>query len=565
MNDPTQDPGLGADFVLDEQERQAQLSNEQIEEIQQRLNAAQEQELADTEQSMQPPTGGEPLQQQDQGTSTAEPANTNPLKNPDGSINYEALDAEAASVDQTNAERLLAVPTGMVDFGVELFNKLTGVSDEQDAQYGGTGGIPKITEYEDSVAQTVRTISSVVAPTILLQGAGMSLGTKADAVINNPLGKSAFVKFMSQRGVEAGTSVAVGSASDQYAEDNMLGQLKKSWPKTWDFIPDNWATLEGESTDEKRQKNINEDLALGFLIPFVGFAGKLKSSLSEVANIFKAPPTIVGESEQAIKALADMRPAPKSNDLTEELTNYARKQEADLDELGYYNMSKNPEGNVAMKGVHDLYDWNETGMRSVDDFGIVGASVDAVRVAKNKGSVYGRLGNFISEPARKYAITTPGGVEEVTLGLTKQLKDADRYGMEAADWSINFDEISEQGDNLVLELFDPTVGVDEIRKILDPVIVKNEFGVETLTDEGYSGIFRMINDQAKEFTGMDIAKAQAYTATSLSGQIADLSEGVRLNRGSAAVDQAKEKIRDNLAYLQQLRVIVFTILIVFRF
>ena len=95
MNDPTQDPGLGADFVLDEQERQATLSNEQIEEIQQRLDAAQEQELADTEQSMQPPTGGEPLQpQQDPGTSTAEPANASLFKNPDGSINYEALDAE---------------------------------------------------------------------------------------------------------------------------------------------------------------------------------------------------------------------------------------------------------------------------------------------------------------------------------------------------------------------------------------------------------------------------------------------------------------------------------------
>ena len=552
MNDPTQDPGLGADFVLDEQERQATLSNEQIEEIQQRLDAAQEQELADTEQSMQPPTGGEPLQQQDPGPSTAEPAEASLFKNPDGSINYEALDAEAASIDKGNAERLLAIPTGMLDFGIETFNWLTGISAEQDAQYGGTGGLPKITKYEDNVAQAVRSISSVVAPTILLQGAGLAAGTRAQAVVNNPLGKSAFVKFMSQRGIEAGTSVAVGSVSDQYTEDNMMGMIKKSLPPQWDFIPDSWATLEGESTDEMRQKNINEDLALGFIIPFAGQAAKLRSALVNVAADLKKVPQIFGESDQAVKALADMRPAPKGKDLTEELTNYARKQEADLDELGYYNMSKNPEGNVAMKGVHDLYDWNETGMRSVDDFGIVGASVDAARIASNKGTVYGRLRNFISEPALKFGTETPGGVEEITIGLAKQLKDADRYRMDAADWAISFDEIQAQGDNLVLELFDPTVGVDEIRRILDPVITKNEFGAEVLSATGYTDALSSINTMVKNYSGMDVAKAQAYTATSIAGQIADLSEGIRINKGSLSVENAQEKLLDNINFLQQL-------------
>ncbi len=548
MNDPTQDPGLGADFVLDEQERQATLSNEQIEEIQQRLNAAQEQKLADTEQSMQPPTGGEPLQQQDPQPSLTSEEET------DQGIGQGLTYLGQPLGESTNQvrDRLTAVGTGLLDFGVETFNALTGVSAEQDAQYGGTGGIPKITKYEDNVAQTIREISSVVAPTILLQGAGMSLGTKAQAVVNNPLGKSAFVKFMSQRGIEAGASVAVGAVSDQYAEDNMLGQLKKSLPPQWDFIPDNWATLEGESTDEMRQKNINEDLALGFLIPFVGQAAKLRSALVNVAADLKNVPQIFGESDQAVKALADMRPAPKGKDLTEELTNYARKQEADLDELGYYNMSKNPEGNVAMKGVHDLYDWNETGMRSVDDFGIVGASVDAARIASNKGTVYGRLRNFISEPALKFGVETPGAVEEITIGLTKQLKDADRYRMDAADWAISFDEIQAQGDNLVLELFDPTVGVDEIRRILDPVITKNEFGAEVLSGTGYTDALSSINSMVKNYSGMDVAKAQAYTATSIAGQVADLSEGIRINKGSLSIENAQEKLLDNINFLQQL-------------
>ena len=577
MNDPLDYSNVGSEYVLSEEDRNKQLSNEQIEEIQQRVDAYELQQQQLQEQETQPPTGSQTAPTSEQPLPTGE-VTTQPEMDAepfDSSKDYSYYEAQGMSRGEWNRlqmsggigaemegfatdpryafELASAVPVGgVLDPVTDLANKFLPKSAQ----------IPKVTPYENGVASAARAISSVVVPTLAFQAGGFALASKAQGASTtalgagnaiNRLGNTAFMKFLGSRGVEAGASVLVGAFSSEYEQDNFFGTLKKMVPAQYDFIPDDWATLDTDSPDEKRIKNINDDLALGFLIPFVGFLGKFGSAIDEVGNLFKRAPKMVGETSQAKKIIDDLTPAAKSDDAVEELSRYAAKQEADLDELGYYNQAMNPNANVPLKGVNDLYDWNEVGMRSLDDFGIIGASVDAVRVAKNKGSVYGRLGNFISEPARKYAISTPGGVEEVTLGLTKQLKDADRYGMEAADWSINFDEISEQGDNLVLELFDPTVGVDEIRKILDPVIVKNEFGVETLTDEGYAGIFRMINDQAKEFTGMDIAKAQAYTATSLSGQIADLSEGVRLNRGSAAVDQAKEKIRDNLAYLQQLQ------------
>jgi hypothetical protein len=577
MNDPLDYSNVGSEYMLSEEDRNKQLSNEQIEEIQQRVDAYEQQQQQLQEQETQPPTGGQTAPTSEQPLPTGE-VTTQPemAAEPfDPSKDYSYYEAQGMSRGEWNRlqmgggvgsdvegfatdpryamELATAVPIGgVLDPVTELANRFLPKSVQ----------IPKVTPYENGVASAVRSISSVVVPTLAFQGAGFALASKAQKASNtalgagnviNRLGNTAFMKFLGSRGIEAGASVAVGSFSSEYEQDNAFGTLKKMLPAQYDFIPDDWATLDSNSTDEKRIKNINEDLALGFLIPFVGQLGVLGDALGKLKKAFRRPPKMVGETPQAQKIIDGMQPAAKSDDLVEELSRYAAKQEADLDELGYYNQIKNPDATVPLKGVNDLYDWNETGMRSLDDFGIIGASVDAVRVAKNKGSVYGRLGNFISEPALKFGIETPGGVEEITLGLAKQLKDADRYRMDAADWAISFKEIQEQGDNLVLELFDPTVGVDEIRKILDPVIVKNEFGVETLTDEGYAGIFRMINDQANEFTGMDIAKAQAYTATSLSGQIADLSEGVRLNRGSAAVDQAKEKIRDKLAYLQQLQ------------
>ena len=51
---------------------------------------------------------------------------------------------------------------------------------------------------------------------------------------------------------------------------------------------------------------------------------------------------------------------------------------------------------------------------------------------------------------------------------------------------------------------------------------------------------------------MDVARAQAYTATSMAGQVADLAEGIRINRGSIAIENAQEQILDKINFLQQL-------------
>ncbi len=289
---------------------------------------------------------------------------------------------------------------------------------------------------------------------------------------------------------------------------------------------------------------------MGFMIPMIGFAGKFASAVGEVKDVFKTAPKIVGESDQAVKYLAANRPKPTSEVPEEAMLEYAAKQEEALDELGYYNMSKTPEPSVALKGVHDLYDFREVGMRTVDDFGIVGASIDAARIQTNKGTVHGRLGNFISGPALKYGAETPGGVEEITIGLTQQLKEADRVGMVADDFTITSDEVAAAGENLVLELFDPSATIDDMRTVLNPSI--NEFGAEVLTQDSYVDALSSINSLVKNYTSMDVAKAQAYTATSMAGQVADLAEGMRLNRGSIAIENAQEQILDKINFLQQL-------------
>jgi uncharacterized membrane protein len=542
MKDPSEYSNLGEDFVLDEQERQTQLSNEQIEEIQQRLEAPQEEPTALEQQTTQAAMAAQPAPQGE----TSTPSTEGPYRDAEGNVDLEQIRKEGAELDA-------AFMTGLADTAADAINFFLP---------DGIPQVPKATKYENNVASAVRTLSSIVIPTLGLQAGGMALAAKAQTTATqllgasskiNQLGRTAFMKFVGSRGIEAGASVAVGAVAEDYETgDNLAGAIKKALPPQFDFIPDSWATLDGDGPDIKRQKSINEDLAMGFMIPMVGFAGKFVNAVSEVKNVFRKAPVIVGESDQAVKYLAANKPKPTSDIPEEALLEYQAKQDEALDELGYYNSSKAENPNIPLKGVHDLYEFRETGLRTVDDFGIVGASIDAARIQGNKGTVYGRLGNFISGPALKYGAETPGGVEEITIGLTRQLKEADRVGMVADDFTVTADEVAAAGDNLVLELFDPSATIDDMRRMLDPQIVKNEAGVEVLTTGGYTDALSSINSLVKEYQGMDVARAQAYTATSMAGQIADLAEGMRLNRGSISIENAQEQILDKINFLQQL-------------
>jgi len=564
---------LEADYVLTEEEKAKLRTEDSLQEIQQNINAAQqEQLLRDAElqamreasetpapQTGQPSTGGTQPQQQTPAPSTESASFTGQF---DPSKDYSYYAALGMSREEWNRRQLgggvggeletfatdpkgswemaTSIPTGFLDFGTDLINRFLPKSLIQ---------VPKLTKYENKIAQTVRDISAVVGPTIALQGLGMAGGTAAQSRVGWSLGDTAFMKFLGARGVEAGAAVAVGSVSNQYETgDNLMGSIKKSLPAQWDFIPDNWATLDTDSPDIKRQKSINEDLSLGFLIPFVGFARKFGAAIGEVKEVLS--PKVVGFTDKAKGWVAEA--APVADDL-DDLTKYALKQEDGLDELGAYNLSNNPNMDVALKGVHDLYDWNEIGMRTVDDFGIVGASLDAVRIAKNYDTVYGRLGSVISPPAVKYGVTTPAAVEEITLGLARQLKDADEYGMEAANWSIKFDDVVKQGENLAVELFDPSMSVKELREVLEPFIVKTKEGAEYVAEEGYARLFRAMGVMSEGLSDMDIARTQGYLATSLAGQVSDIAEGVRINAGSISVEGAQERIKENLMFLMKLQ------------
>ena len=145
--------------MLDEQERQTQLSNEQIQEIEQRLEAPQEELTVPEQQAAQAAMAAEPEPQ----VEASAPSMEGPYRDAEGNVDLEQIRQEGAELD-------MAAVTGIADFAADAINLFLP---------DGIPHMPKATKYENKVASAVRSISSVILPTMFAQGLGMGLASSA--------------------------------------------------------------------------------------------------------------------------------------------------------------------------------------------------------------------------------------------------------------------------------------------------------------------------------------------------------------------------------------------------
>ena len=430
---------------------------------------------------------------------------------------------------------VLASPgQGVNDFFVDSINILPGIE------------LKKRPKFENDVTQSIREISSIVLPTVFLtKGATSAISTGASAsrvkMLSDP-----FVKWIGEKSLGAGIGAGVDYVVElNQTDDNLTGTLKKNFPSTFGWIPDNVATLDSDSPDVKRLKNVNEGIGFGFFVDTVeGIAKVVKGSRG-----IKRATQWVPESEKAENWFKKNLDTETTDDLEEAVAEASARRSDALDELGEYNFSKNQNLDEPMLGVHDLYGYEESGVRSVDDLGVVGASVDYARIANNIDSSYGRVGSVVSESALKYGLEVSGGQEAVIRGIAEQLKDAGEYGYKTASGKyLTSKEIMDAGEALAMDFYRmDTPQLKEALKKWQGMDV--DTGAPVLKSEAYAGVFKTINKLMDDYVNMDVMKAQAYVGTSFAGQVSDMAQGARLMDGTAAVDRAQEQILDRLEYL----------------
>lgn len=406
-------------------------------------------------------------------------------------------------------------------------------------------------KFEDEITQTVRDISSVVLPTMLLGGAGSAgLAAQADKVnkvkglkvLSDPV-----VKWLGNAAFQGGAGAFVDYAAPMnQTDDNLAGTLKKTFPRSLGWIPDNVATLDGDLPDVKRGKNVLEGAYLGIGIDMLVGAAHLLKKVNGTHKLLKH----VGENDKGKNWFNEN---VKIDEMPEDvIERSAAKRSSELDELGSYNVDKSVDPNEPIFGYHDAYGYQETGIRSVDDLGIVGASIDAARIDGNLGTIYGRVGSVMSEGALKFANETSENARLVIRGLASTLQDAGQYGYKIDDKRyLSFKEIENVGQKYANDFYE--MDLQELRRTIYPGSIYQGKNVSTktpeLTDEGYQGVMGAIKMYMDDFVNMDEAKATAYVGTSMAGQISDMAQGMRLTGGSGSIQRAQEQILDRVEFL----------------
>ena len=435
---------------------------------------------------------------------------------------------------------------GIVDTVIDTFNLVSPID------------APRVPKFKSNAGEAVRQLSALILPQRMLKGvlASKAVGIHKSGVAGQRLqnlGNDRLFQWVADAGLEIGTGAAVDYVSKQHQEDhNLAGMLKKWFPQTYQFIPNSIATQDTDSSDLKRSKNVKEGGVLGFFGSVLEGATKLARAGSSLSRATKWVPKDNLAKKNLKKLTEDEFTNVKFDDdpVADQVLRAEARREKELDNLAEYWTAKDPDLTEPKLGVHDVYDLDATSVRAKDVDGIVGASVDAVRVSKNIDSTYGRLGSVLTESARKYGLEAESLSKRTLLkGLAEEIKLGGKYSKELASGKVITEaEIEEAGIRLAEIITDPRMEAGEIRQLLNEF--KGEIdGIKAVDSKGYRGVMKALKHYADEFLNMDVEKARAYLLTSEAGQVSDIAEGGRLMDGTAAVERAQEQILDRLQYL----------------
>jgi len=435
-----------------------------------------------------------------------------------------------------------AAGAGIFDFGIGLVNKVIPGEDKDIAH------LPK---YQHEGLQAVRDISSLIIPTIYLSKFGHKSGAAAHSKVGWKIGNDKFVQWLSRTGIGVGTGLFVDSVAPvQEREHSASGWLVKSWPRTWGWLPSSWVTLDGDSPEQFLQKNRNEGAGIGFLsdlIPGIVRFAKGKQAL-------RAATKWIPENEKAKGWVAKKTNKIKLSDnpIENDILHSTKTRDDALKELGQSKLDAGESLNQPQLGIHDMYDYTESGVRSADDGGIVTAGISQARNVKNIDSRYGRIASILS-PKNFYELSN-GKISPFDLlnDLGKVFKETEVTWVGSKGSKITHKTSLREAEKLGAELYG--TDLEGMKSLLRPLSkVDLQSGQRVLSREAYKGVMSAINKYSKDFINLDLTRAQGLTGTSVAGQVSDMATGLRNMENTPAVERSMDQILERLEFLMNLQ------------
>ena len=422
------------------------------------------------------------------------------------------------------------------------------------AHIWGYDEIDRAPNANTQVMDATRDITALLAPIIAYtrgaKGAGGAIHKSGVAPARlQALGNDPAFRMLANLGIDIGVGVHVDTTSYQQGEDhNLFGNLKENWPETFKAVPNWLATSDQDSEDTKRHKNRLEGAGLNVATELLGSMARLGKAAMGSWRATRWIP----KDEKATKFFGNMAEQYKETALQNSLEvtgKAAEMRQTNLDDIGAYYLSKlDGEVNEPIKGVHDMWDWTATGMRSVDDGGVAGAAADVARIGQSAGTQYGRVGNFISSVAAKYGIDE--GADWLISKATQELKDAGAFDILLDDGTkFTHDQIDRAVTSMAELMSNSQASPGFLREVVKELAPEGG----KLTDAAELALDKSVASYMGKVYDIKAMQAKALTETSMTGQVVDNAETLLENMGTEVGDQVTEELYDRLEILLNTR------------
>lgn len=401
-----------------------------------------------------------------------------------------------------------------------------------------------------SWGNALRSISELAIPTIALSVATRGAATKSVGAIvgADKVAKAPWIlKFLGNAGVDAASGVAVDAISRQSEDHNALGTLKKT---VFPWIPDNLATLDTDSPDVKREKNIKEGVGFGLAIDLLGAGIKgLKALRGTPDGVTIKPKDDTAKQYFEIKASN-----PKDADpAVDHLMRSSENREKVLDDWAEQHFRRDPQG---LEGPHPavnspLYDDYEKAVLGVRKDAVAQNLVDGVRVQQNIGTYNGRMANIITDPALKNGLEIDN-LQKRTLvdQLQKEIRQTGDFDAIVDGIRVTKKQMVESSDLMIKAIVDPNNVVDSVKKLfVDNRSFEGASRVSYINDAQYQTAMKATKQLVDRYVGLDAARASARIQTTLAGEVADIAEGARIVGDVLDTTRQQEMIFDKIEYL----------------
>jgi len=458
-------------------------------------------------------------------------------------------DVEGINKDPRAAIEYYAAPAvGVADTGIGLFNLASPLPD-----------VPQIPKFQDKGAQLVRDVSSILIPVagtggLVNKGAGLiqkAGGTgRAGAFLRDPL-----VKYLGTNSAKIGSSAVIDLAAPVQGDvegQTLMGSIYELSPRHMGWIPEDVRILGTDGPDDARRKNMIEGAGFGVFGALIEGA----TTLLRGKKGLRTATEYIPENEKAGSYFASNKPV-QPVDAEDALNINASRREIDLDEIGNYNTTKevmdgyNPEASVIFGKDRELYSPFESGVRGVDDMGIVGGLVDNSRIYNNIDSVYGRVRNPLTQGVMNFALDNPRGVSQVVSGLGDELASAGAFSFRTPTGKmISSKTMLNDVDDLAAKMLQ--MEPKALRSLLGEYASTKD-GLAVLKGPAAKAAKTAIENALFELADINKIRAAALTDSAVAGQISDMAWGMRIYDGGESALRLQDQLLDRIEFLQTLR------------